>query len=74
MGTFDNTDHGIQTGEAPPIRSLPYRITPAWKDHIREEIKLLLETGVIRSSHSPWSSSIVPVRKPDGSIWLCIVF
>ena len=31
-GTFENTDHTIATGEARPIRSVPYMITPEWKD------------------------------------------
>ena len=67
-GTFANTEHGIVTGDAPPSRSHPYRIAPVWREQIHEEIKSLLEAGIIRHSYSPWSSSIVLVRKPDGSV------
>ena len=73
-GTFANTEHGIVTGDAPPSRSHPYRIAPVWREQIHEEIKFLLEAGIIRHSYSPWSSSIVPVRKPDGSVRICIDF
>ena len=34
----------------------------------------LLEPGIIRVFHSPWSSPIVPVRKKEGSIRLCMDF
>ena len=45
-----------------------------WKDQLHTEVKDLLEAGSIRVSHSPWSSPIVPVRKKEGSIRLCVDF
>ena len=38
------------------------------------EVLSLLEQGIVRPSLSPWSSPMVPVRKPDGSVRLCIDF
>ena len=38
---------------------------------VQAEIKAMLELGVIEESHSAWSSPIVLVGKPDGSIWFC---
>lgn len=32
----------------------------------------MLEAGVIETSVSPWTSPIVPVKKKDGSLSLCI--
>ena len=49
-GKVDKTENGIETGESPPIRSVPYRIAPAWKQQIHEELELLLEQSII--SHS----------------------
>ena len=52
--------HQIDTGQHAPIRLVPYRLAPAWRDQLREEIHSLLDAGIM-------SSSMVPARKPDGS-------
>lgn len=39
---------------------------------MREEVDKMLEDGVIKTSASPWTSPIVPVKKKDGSLRLCI--
>ena len=73
-GMMKDVEHSINTGNATPIRSLPYRLCPAWREKVREELKKLLEDGITEPSRSPWSSPIVPVKKPDGSLRLCIDF
>ena len=40
----------------------------------RVEIKHILHTGIIAQSTSPWYAPIVPIRKPDGSVRLCVDF
>ena len=62
----------IDTGEAPPISSAPYRVPDRMKDGVKKEVDKLLELGVAEPSHSPWASPIVPVPKKDGNIRLCI--
>ena len=64
--------HDVDTGDSPPIRSAPYQVPEEWKEKVKAEIQLLLDTGLIERSFSPWSSPIVPVRKPDGSCRLCV--
>jgi hypothetical protein len=56
-------------GDALPIKKNPYRIPQALKPVVDEHIDMLTK-GIIEPSVSPWSSSIVLVRKktPDGSI------
>ncbi|GJY46869.1 reverse transcriptase [Tanacetum coccineum] len=50
----------------------PYRYLPSQKDVIETMVKELLDSGVIRPSHSPFSSPIVMVKKKDGSWRMCI--
>ena len=65
--------HAIDTGNHQPICTPPYRLCPAWCQQVKEEeISSLLSAGIIESCVSPWSSPIVPIKNPDGSIRLCI--
>ena len=70
-GLLKGVSHVIDTGDSPPLRSMPNRICPFWREAIKNA---LLKGGIIEPSTSPWSSPIVAVRKPDGSIRLCIDF
>ena len=64
----------VNTGDSPTIHSVPYRLCPAWRSKVKEEIELLLKGDIIETGKGPWSSPIVPVRKSDGNIRLCIHF
>lgn len=44
----------------------------ALRDKIEQELKRLVETGVIEPvNHSEWGTPIVPVVKPNGEIRIC---
>ena len=73
-GKAYDTDHGIDSGKHAPIRSVPYRLAPACKDQLRVEVLSLLEQDIVRPSLSPWSSPMVPIKKPEGSVHPCIDF
>ena len=60
-------EHTINTGVAPPRRAHPYRQSPAMEEIVKKEIDKLLDTGVIKHSHSPWASPIVMVKKKDNT-------
>ena len=62
----------INTGDHPPVSSHPYRIAPRYKEEVRAQINQLLELGILQPSTSPWSSSIVTVKKKDGKIRICV--
>ncbi|GJT20806.1 triose phosphate/phosphate translocator, chloroplastic-like protein [Tanacetum coccineum] len=55
-----------------PINIRPYRHPANQKDAIELMVKELLDSRVIRPSQSPFSSSIVMVKKKDGSWRMCI--
>ena len=57
----------INTGDHAPVSSHPYRIPPRWKDDVKLQIDQLLSLGIISPSTSPWSSSVVTVRRESES-------
>ena len=42
------------------------------KTQVEEQIRNILEQGIIEESTSYWASLVVPVLKPNGSICVCI--
>ena len=64
----------INTEGHSPVCSHPYRIPPRWKEEVKVQIDQLLSLGIIRPSTSPWSSSVVTVKKKDGGVRICIDF
>ena len=74
LGRATDNCHTINTGMSQPLRTCPYRLAPAWKDQLREEVHTLVEAGTLKLFLSPWSCPMVQVRKPDGSVRLCIDF
>ncbi|GKA86443.1 putative mitochondrial protein [Tanacetum coccineum] len=65
-------DHRIPLQDTTPINIRPYRYPPTQKDSIEAMVTELLESGVIRESHSPFSSPIVRVKKKDGTWRMCV--
>ena len=47
---------------------LPYAV----REKLKEEIKDMLQLGIIRESESPYASSIVILKKKDGSNCICV--
>ena len=55
-----------------PIKIHPYKHPKRLKDEIEKAIKELLELGLIRPSSSLFASSVVLVKKKDGTLRMCI--
>ena len=53
--------HHSDTGDHPPVRQKPYRVSPFKKGIITEHVKEMAN-NIIRHSCSPWSSPIVVVH------------
>ena len=49
-----------------------YRASPAQLQVIRDEVKTMLDLGIIRRSKSEYASGVVLVPKPDGSWRFCV--
>ena len=62
----------LETADSPPVNQPPYRPGLAWRDKVKQAVQKLLDAGYVRPSTSPWSSPVIPVPKPDGSIRLVV--
>jgi hypothetical protein len=56
----------IRTGDATPIRSHPYRRSPAEGKEIKRQVNKMVKAGVVQPSCSPWAAPVVLVPKKDG--------
>ncbi|KAI2667949.1 Retrovirus-related Pol polyprotein from transposon 17.6 [Labeo rohita] len=70
-GQTNVVQHSIKTQPGIIVRQRPYRVPEARRCAIEEEIQHMLKLGVIEPSWSPWSSPIVMVPKPDGTLRFC---
>ena len=62
-GHTDAVEHTIDTGDSPPLRCFPRRMSP---QQIKQEevcVEEMLSGGQIEPSDSPWSASVVLVTK-----------
>lgn len=66
-------DHAITLQEgAQQVSVRPYRYPFYQKEEIERIMKELLDLGIIRPSHSPFSSPVLLVRKADGTWKMCM--
>ncbi|UYV73003.1 hypothetical protein LAZ67_10001459 [Cordylochernes scorpioides] len=65
-----NSTHQSQV--IPSDMKCPYRVSPAERRVIQSEVEKMMEIKIIRPSSSPWASSIILVRKKDGSLRFCV--
>ena len=65
-------EHKIDLTDDRPIRCKPYPLPYAKKSKIREEIKSMMDTGIVRESSSPYASPLIVVKKKDGSNRICV--
>ncbi|CAC5369044.1 unnamed protein product [Mytilus coruscus] len=71
-GLTDLITHDVRTTSENPITLKPYRIPHAIRADVKLAIDEMLELGVIEPSISPWSAPIVPIRKHDGTLRICV--
>jgi hypothetical protein len=72
IGHASVTKHNIKLTNDTPIFQRPRRLPQPISDEIERQCQELNSLDIIEPSMSPWSSPVVPVRKKDGSIRMCI--
>ncbi len=64
----------IDTQQEIPIAQPPYSVPLSMRDKVRDELISLEEAGIIERSDSPWASPLVPVKKANNLVRLCVDF
>ena len=72
LGTAIKTEPFIDTNDNPPFKIAPYEVAAVKQPAVQEEIKEMLDKGVIVPSKSPYSSLAVMVPKNEGTNRMCI--
>jgi hypothetical protein len=74
VGHITLLKHSIYLHDEHPCKQRYRRIPPSMYEEVRNHLQLLLRIGIIRKSHSPYSSNLVLVKKKDNSLRICVIF
>lgn len=72
VGHTDMVKHRIDLTDDTPFKQRYRRIPSSMYDEVRSHLRQLLDTGIIRPSHSPYASNVVLVRKKNGTLRMCV--
>ena len=72
IGFYPSVEHRIELTDETPFKQRYRRIPPSMLDEVRDHVQQQLSAGIIRRSHSPFSSNVVLVRKKNGQLRICI--
>lgn len=72
VGQANVTEHKIKLYDSSPIYQRPRRFPQPITEEIERQCHELNALDIIEPSMSPWSSPVVPIRKKDGTVRLCI--
>ncbi|GFQ89354.1 retrovirus-related Pol polyprotein from transposon 297 [Trichonephila clavata] len=64
--------HRINISDNLPIKQRAYRVSPAERRIIHDEVGKMLDRVIIQPSESPWSSPVILVRKRDNTWRFCV--
>ena len=62
----------IETEGQEPVAARYRPIPAAYEVEVKKTVDSMLENGVIEEADSPWNSTLVLVRKPDGKLRICV--
>ena len=63
----DRAEHRIETGVAHPVRLPPYRLSPVYRDTVKQELDEMLKEGTTETLSSEWSAPITEHASARGS-------
>ena len=65
-------EHRIEVTTDQPVRTKVYPLPYAVRELIQKEVNEMLRMGIIEPSNSTYNSSVVMVKKKDGSNRFCV--
>jgi hypothetical protein len=71
-GKTEEYVHKIHIRDPTPFYIRPYRVPEVYKPKVQEELKKMMDWGIIERSTSPYVSPMVVVLKPDKTLRLCL--
>ncbi|CAK1601296.1 unnamed protein product [Parnassius mnemosyne] len=72
LGFTNATEMVIELEDSEPVVYRPYRMSYTERQLVRDMIKEMADSGIIRESSSPYASPIVLVQKKTGEKRLCV--
>ena len=73
IGQYQGVQHHIQLiPDAVPVRQPLRRLPIAYQEPVKQQLRQMLNNGIIEKSTSPWASPLVIVKKPSGDIRICV--
>ena len=64
-------EHHIPTN-GPPAKVPPRRIAANYRTEVEQQLRTMLEMGIIEESSSPWMAPMVLIPKKSGELRLCV--
>lgn len=64
----------LQTTTEQPLTAKPFRVAGKYRDELKRQIRLMLASGVLEESTTPWVSNLIMVKKRNGSLRACVDF
>lgn len=71
LGRTNKIIMNIDTGNAKPFKERQYNMSPFMLKIMNEELNEMLKLGVVETSHSPWNSPVLLVKKASGEFRFC---
>ncbi len=74
FGRTTAAEHSIDTGDAKPIKTAPYRVSSCERRLINEKVDDMIRDGIVQPSTSSWAAPVVMVRKKNNEHRFCVDF
>lgn len=72
LGKTPLMEHVIDTGDALPIKTKQYPLSPEKRASLGSELDRMLELGVVTPCESPWNNPVLLVQKSNGDWRFCL--